>query len=123
MKFLVLNGSPKGDMSVTVQSMKYLELIQKDHSFEYVNVIQEVKQFEREPDKMVQFCKGMAAYDGVIWAFPLYHMTVHSEYKRFIELLFERKLESYFNNMAAGIFTTSIHFYDHTAHNYMWGIW
>jgi multimeric flavodoxin WrbA len=38
---------------------------------------------------------------------------------RFIELISERGMEDAFENKYASVMTTSIHFYDHTAHNYM----
>ena len=31
--------------------------------------------------------------DGVLWAFPLYVFLVSSQYKRFIELIWEKKME------------------------------
>ena len=38
---------------------------------------------------------------------------------RFIELISERGMEDAFENKHAAVMTTSIHYYDHTAHNYM----
>jgi multimeric flavodoxin WrbA len=60
--------------------------------------------------------------DLVLWAFPLYFLLVHSHYKRFIELLFERRTEASFRGKHAAVLTTSIHFFDHTAHEYINGI-
>jgi multimeric flavodoxin WrbA len=60
--------------------------------------------------------------DGVIWAFPVYVMLVCSQYKRFIELIFERKTEYVFKDKYTMVLSTSIHFYDHTAQNYLHAI-
>ena len=38
---------------------------------------------------------------------------------RFIELISERGMEDAFENKHAAVMTTSIHYYDHHAHNYM----
>lgn len=38
---------------------------------------------------------------------------------RFIELVHERNVAQAFKNKATIVMTTSIHFYDHTAHRYM----
>ena len=38
MKILVLNGSPKGQYSVTVQTAKYLEKKYPEHIFEFLDV-------------------------------------------------------------------------------------
>ena len=65
---------------------------------------------------------SVAASDGVLWAFPLYYMLVHAHYKRFIELLFARGGAGAFKDKYAAVLTTSIHFFDHTAHDYINGI-
>ena len=64
---------------------------------------------------------AVAASDGVLWAFPLYYHLVHGNYKRFIELLFAEGGGA-FRNKYTAVLTTSIHFFDHTAHNYLNGI-
>jgi multimeric flavodoxin WrbA len=47
---------------------------------------------------------------------------VPSQYKRFIELIWERGAQEIFRNKYTAVLTTSIHFFDHTAHNYMHAI-
>lgn len=42
-----------------------------------------------------------------------------SQYKRFIELIWERGSKGAFKDKHAAVLTTSIHFFDHTAHDYM----
>jgi hypothetical protein len=44
---------------------------------------------------------------------------VHGNYKRFIELITERGVQDAFAGKYTATLSTSIHFYDHTAHNYM----
>jgi hypothetical protein len=48
-----------------------------------------------------------------------YYFLVSSQYKRFIELIWERKAEGFFKDKYTAVLSTSIHFFDHTAHNYM----
>jgi multimeric flavodoxin WrbA len=57
--------------------------------------------------------------EGVLWAFPLYYLLVSSQYKRFIELIWEKEATGCFKNKYTSVLSTSIHFFDHTAHNYM----
>ena len=38
MKILVLNGSPKGEYSITVQTAKYLQKKYPSHTFEFLEV-------------------------------------------------------------------------------------
>lgn len=119
---LVLNGSPKGDISVTMQSMNFLEKKYPQHSFEYLNIAARSRHLERSRDAFDEVLTRVEAADLVIWAFPLYYMLVHAGYKRFIELIFERDGQSAFTGKPAIAFSTSIHFYDHSAQNYIHAI-
>ncbi len=124
MKIVVLNGSPKGDINVSV-TMQYVRFIQKSfpqHELKIVNIAQQAKQLENSTEAFQKIIDEIAVADGVLWAFPLYVLLVHSQYKRFIELIFERNAEAAFKAKPAAILTTSIHFYDHTAINYIQGI-
>jgi multimeric flavodoxin WrbA len=119
MKISVLNGSPKGDVSVTMQYVHYIQKMFPDNAMTVHNISQRIKAIEKDAglfDKIVQDVKSS---DLVVWAFPLYYLLVPSQYKRFIEMIFERKAAGSFKARYAAVITTSIHFFDHTAHNYM----
>lgn len=119
MKIVVLNGSPKGDISVTMQYIHYIQKRFKQHELKIINVAQRMNKIEKDVKAFRSIIEDVKNSDGVIWAFPLYVFTVHSEYQRFIELIFERNEEDVFNGKYTAILTTSIHFYDNTAINYM----
>jgi multimeric flavodoxin WrbA len=119
MKISVLNGSPKGQLSVTMQYVRFLEQKFPETEFRFFDVALKIKKLE-EDDKAFQKIIGeIAATDAVLWAFPLYYFLVCSQYKRFIELIFERNAASVFHAKPAAVLTTSINFFDHTAHNYV----
>ncbi len=122
MKVIVLGGSPKGDQSVTMQYVKYLELNMPELEWNVVQVASRIDALERDESRFQSLIEEIAAADAVLWAFPLYLLLVCSQYKRFIELVFERKAEAAFSGKYAASLSTSIHFYDHTAHNYIQGI-
>jgi len=119
LKIIILNGSPKSEKSVTMQSIKYLEQNYGQHEFEYIHIINDIKGYEKDIENLKSLCTKIQEADAIIWAFPLYHALVHSNYKRFIELIFENKLESYFSNKYTSAFSTSIHYADIHAHNYI----
>jgi multimeric flavodoxin WrbA len=122
MNIVVLNGSPKGEISVTLQYVHYLEKHFPQHQFSYWRVAQSLRKLENSPAAFDEVIEAVRAADGVLWAFPLYTMLVHSNYKRFIELIFERQAAGAFQGKYAAALSTSIHFYDHTAHNYIHAI-
>lgn len=49
MKIQVLNGSPKGATSVTMQYVRYLQQRQPQHELKIVHISQEIRQLEKDP--------------------------------------------------------------------------
>jgi multimeric flavodoxin WrbA len=119
MNIVVLNGSPKGELSVTMQSVAYLAKLYPQHQFNLIHIAQRLKRLEGEPAAFQQVIDQVRAADAVLWGFPLYILMVHANYKRFIELIFERGAQAAFAGKYAAALSTSIHFFDHTAHNYV----
>ncbi len=119
MNITVLNGSPKGDLSVTMQYIHYIAKKFPQHSFDIINISQPIKRIERDRKVFDEIIAKVKAGDGVIWATPVYYLLVPSQYKRFIELVFERRAGGAFKNKYAAVLITSIHFFDHTARNYL----
>jgi len=122
MKIVVLGGSPKGDTSVTMQYVNYIQALTPAHEFKILQISQRIKRLESSHQAFSEVIDEIRAADGVLWAFPLYILLVPSQYKRFIELIWERDAQSAFKDKYAAVLTTSIHFFDHTAHNYMQSI-
>jgi len=119
MKVVVLNGSPKGDVSVTMQYVAYLRKKFPEHSYEIINAAQRIGTMERDAAAFETICGSVRSANLVIWAFPLYYLLVCSQYKRFIELIFERGAREAFAGKYAISLSTSIHFFDQTAHAYV----
>ena len=119
MNITVLNGSPKGDKSVTLQYVNYIKKIYPQHEYKIINVSQNINKIEKKNDYLKSIVDNVRDSDAVVWATPVYYLLVPANYKRFIELIFEKRLEQYFNGKQTAVITTSIHFFDHTAHNYM----
>ncbi len=118
MNISVIGGSPKGDISITMQYIKYMENNFPDHNFQYLQAAQKIKEILKNTDKEKEFFNTIDQADIILWAFPLYYLLVHGNYKRFIELCFDKYKHIFIGKYAASL-STSIHFYDHTAHNYI----
>ena len=119
MKIIVLNGSPKGEDSITLQYVAYIRKHFPQHDFRIIHVSQRIKKIERDLEAFQEIIDEIRSADGVLWSFGLWVLCVPAQYMRFIELISERGMEDAFENKYAAVMTTSIHFYDHTAHNYM----
>ncbi len=119
MRIVVLNGSPKGEVSVTRQYVAYLERTFPEHHFEVLPVAQRIRELERDAAAFERVVEEVRAADGVIWAFPLYILLVCSQYKRFIELIDERGAADAFVGKHACTLSTSINYFDSSAHTYV----
>lgn len=122
MRIVVLNGSPKGMLSVTVQYVRFLQKRFPQHAFTTFHVCQDLKKLESDQALWREVSEAVAAGDVILWATPVYVLLVPGPYKRFIELLVERGPQAPFRGKYAAILTTSVRFFDHTAHAYLHGI-
>ena len=112
MNILVINGSPKGKYSVTLQTVLYLQKLHPEHTFEIMNVGQTVKSLEKD------FAPARAALgkaDLLLFSYPVYTFIAPSQLHRFVALMKGMDLRGKF----ASQITTSKHFYDVTAHRYI----
>ena len=48
MHILVLNGSPKGEYSITLQTVRFLEILYKEDTFEVLHVGQKIRSIEKD---------------------------------------------------------------------------
>lgn len=122
MKLIILNGSPKGNESVTMQYILYIKNKIPEHEYQILNVAQQANILEKNENRFQDVIKEIENADGIVWGFPVYVMLICSQYKRFIELIFENGVEESFKDKYSVVLSTSIHFYDHTAQNYIHGI-
>lgn len=119
MKFIVLNGSPKGEHSITLQYVRFLQKKFPQHEFKTIHVSQKIKKIEKDEETFMKIIEEVRSSDGVLWCFGLWVLVVAAQYMRFIELISERGVEDAFRDKYTAALSTSIHYYDHTAHNYI----
>lgn len=114
MHILVINGSPKGENSITLQTVKYWEILFKEHTFVYLNAGAQINSLEKDPGPLVTLLREA---ELVLFSYPVYTFCAPSQLHRFFRLMKRCAMP------AAGLFaaqvTTSKHFYDTTAHAYV----
>ncbi|HWQ63904.1 MAG TPA: NAD(P)H-dependent oxidoreductase [Methanospirillum sp.] len=122
MQICVLNGSPKGETSVTMQYVRFLELANPDHTFVTHHISRKIVGIEKKPEEWEEICSAIRNADLILWATPVYFQHVPAQYKRFVELLFERNTRDLFTGKYAASLSTSVHFFDQKVHEYLQGI-
>lgn len=114
MKILVLNGSPKGQYSVTLQTINYLQKLCPKHEFEVLHVGQRIKALEKDFTPAIEALEKARL---IIFSYPVYTFIAPYQLHRFIELLKESGVN--LKGKFVTQLTTSKHFYDVTAHRYI----
>ncbi len=115
MKIAVLNGSPKGNYSTTLFSVKYLQKIFKEDEFEIVEVASRIRSLEKDFSPVVE---AVAKADIILFSYPVYTFIVPAQLHRAVELLKTHTEIDWSPKFIAQI-TTSKHFYDQTAQKFI----
>ena len=119
MKIVVLNGSPKGESSITLQYVNFIQKKFPQHVFKVFHVAKNIGKLEKDEKYFEAIIDEIRDSDGVLWAFGLWVLVVSAQYMRFIELISERSAKDAFKNKYTASLSTSIHYFDHIAHNYI----
>ncbi len=114
MKIAIINGSPKGKYSITLQTVNYLQRKNPDIEFEILNAGQMIKALEKDFSRARVLLEKS---DAVIFSYPVYTFIAPSQLHRFIELM--RSEEVDIRDKYVSQITTSKHFYDVTAHKFI----
>ena len=114
MKILVINGSPKGNYSVTLQTVKYLKILHPEHDFKVLHVGQKIRTYERDFSVPAA---ALQAADLLLFSYPVYTFIAPYQLHRFIELMKLNHVDV--RGKYATQLSTSKHFYDVTAHRYI----
>ena len=114
MKVLVLNGSPSGKASVTLQTVEYLKALNPEHEYVVLHVGQQVKRLEKD---FSEARDALERAELIVFCYPVYTFLVPAQMHRFIELMKDSGID--FTSKYATQLTTSKHFYDTTAHRFI----
>jgi putative NADPH-quinone reductase len=84
MNILIINGSPKGKTSITLQTLNYLSILHPEHNFEVLCVGQLIKSYEKDMTPAIDAIKKA---ELLIFSYPVYTFIAPSQLHRFIELM------------------------------------
>ncbi len=114
MKITVINGSPAGKNSITLQTVLYIQALFPSCEFETIEPGVRIRAYEKD----FSACrKALESADLLLFAYPVYTFLVPSQLHRFLELIKENELD--LSGKYATQITTSKHFYDVTAHQFI----
>ena len=114
MKIAVINGSPKGEYSITLQTVNYLAGKFPGHEFCVLHAGQRIKALEKDfSEAKALLCSA----DAVMFSYPVYTFLAPYQLHRFIELTKKSGVD--LSGKYATQISTSKHFYDVTAHKYI----
>ena len=68
MKIAVINGSPKGEYSITLQSVKYLALRYPQHTFDIIHANSIIY---AKGDKLANLREQIQSADALLFSYPV----------------------------------------------------
>ena len=113
-KVLVLNGSPTGENSITLQTVLFIANAFSNTEFSYLHVGKRIKAYEKD---FAECRTALEKADLILFCYPVYTFLVPSQLHRFIELIKENGVD--LKGKYATQISTSKHFYDVTAHQFI----
>ncbi len=114
MNILVINGSPSGENSITLQTVNYIGKFFPQHSFEVIDAGRKIRSIEKDFEPCAE---ALRKAELIIFCYPVYTFLVPAQLHRFIELIKESGID--LSGKPATQITTSKHFYDVTAHRFI----
>ena len=114
MNVLIINGSPSGEESITLCTMRYIKKLFPNHRYKVLHVGRQIRKMEQEPEL---WQKPLKAANLIVFCYPVYTFLVPSQLHHFIELMKGSNLD--LSEKYATQISTSKHFYDITAHTYI----
>ena len=90
MRVLVLNGSPVGKDSITLQTVHFIEKYYTHTGFETLHVGQQIRAYERDFSRAEE---ALRRADLILFCYPVYTFLAPAQLHRFIELMKESGLD------------------------------
>ena len=114
MNILIINGSPAGDDSITLQTVRYFQKVFPGHEWRQLNVVKRLKALEKDFSEASAL---LGEAELLLFAYPVYTFLAPAQLHSFIALMKASGVD--LRGKYASQVTTSKHFYDVTAHEYI----
>jgi len=76
MKITVINGSPGGNKSATLQYLNYIKNRLSSHDHIVLNIASKINKIRKDPEYFNMIVEEILSSDGIIWVFPVYVFLV-----------------------------------------------
>lgn len=119
MKIIILNGSPKGDKSLSLFYAKYLMRQFPKIEFNVKNIAAEIKSLDKNTEKFDSLIDDIRRANAVLWVLPVYVLSVPGQVMKFYELLEKHWENDVFENKYVSVLCSSMNYFDFNALNYI----
>ncbi len=114
MKVLILNGSPAGENSITLQTVHFIQKYFPKQEYRELHAGQRIRMYEKD---FTEAREALEWADLILFCYPVYTFLVPAQLHRFIELMKGGGVD--LRGKWVTQITTSKHFYDVTAHEFI----
>lgn len=116
MKVVVINGSPKGKNSITLYTVLFLQKHYPELELDIIDAGKQIKLIEKD---FSPYAERILAADLILFSYPVYTFIAPAQLHRFVELMKDAFKHNELKGKFATQITTSKHFYDTTAQNFI----
>lgn len=120
-KVLVVNGSPKGEHSLTLQHSLYMLGQEKGTEFRVLQAGEALSPMTVPEGWLDGAMADVAWADAILWTTPVYTMLVPWQLLRLVQLIREAGKGEIFQGKYATSMMTCFHYYDHLAEDWLRG--
>lgn len=120
-RFVLINASPKGEYSLSLQYAKYLFVHEENVEHTLVHVGERLTMMDYDESWLAETIEAIEKSDAIIWATPVYTMLVPWQLVRFFDLIKQKGRLSVFSGKYATAVMSCFHYYDHLAEEWLRG--
>ncbi|NBK24488.1 MAG: iron-sulfur protein, partial [Spirochaetia bacterium] len=120
-KVVIVNASPKGEYSLTLQYARYLVTREPNIEWSIINVGQQLTDMEYDKAWFAESLVLLEQCEAIIWATPVYTMLVPWQLIRYFELVRQARKNSVFKDKYATSVMSCFHYFDNLAEQWLYG--